>query len=174
MRYTFRKSFPIAMALLFSAAAFAQSSAAPDPAPDASQAAQASKVDLNTATEKELDTLPGVGRATAKKIVAGRPYSSVSDLSRAGLSQREIDRITPLVTVGAAPAGAANREEQQAPPARSAQASAPPAPAPGMVWVNTDTKVYHKEGDRYYGKTKHGKYMTEEEAVKAGFRPAKK
>ena len=36
-----------------------------------------------------------------------------------------------------------------------------------MVWVNTETKVFHREGSRYYGKTKQGKYMTEDEAVKA-------
>jgi hypothetical protein len=42
-----------------------------------------------------------------------------------------------------------------------------------MVWVNTDSGVYHKEGSRYYGKTKTGKYMSESDAVKAGYRPAK-
>jgi hypothetical protein len=43
-----------------------------------------------------------------------------------------------------------------------------------MVWVNTDTKVFHREGDRWYGKTKHGKYMTESDAVAAGYHAAKK
>jgi hypothetical protein len=42
-----------------------------------------------------------------------------------------------------------------------------------MVWVNTDSGVYHKEGTRYYGKTKTGKYMSEADAQKAGFRAAK-
>ena len=46
------------------------------------------------------------------------------------------------------------------------------AKAKGMVWVNTSTKVYHKDGE-FYGTTKRGKFMTEDEAVKAGYRAAK-
>ena len=42
-----------------------------------------------------------------------------------------------------------------------------------MVWVNTETKVFHREGDYWYGKTKKGAYMTESEALKAGNREAK-
>jgi hypothetical protein len=37
-----------------------------------------------------------------------------------------------------------------------------------MVWVNTDTGVYHK-GGRWYGKTKSGKFMSEADAIKAGY-----
>jgi hypothetical protein len=50
------------------------------------------------------------------------------------------------------------------------------SPAPGgghgLVWVNTETHVYHKEGSRFYGTTKKGKYMTEAEAIKEGDKAA--
>ena len=38
----------------------------------------------------------------SKKIVAGRPYKSVDDLSKAGISATEIRKINSLVTVGPA------------------------------------------------------------------------
>ncbi|GAC1538099.1 MAG: DUF3761 domain-containing protein [Ramlibacter sp.] len=46
--------------------------------------------------------------------------------------------------------------------------------AAGKVWVNEDSKVYHCMGDRYYGKTKKGEYMSEREAAAKGARPANK
>jgi hypothetical protein len=66
-------------------------------------------------------------------------------------------------TTAASPAAAAKGTNTQ---------GAMKAPAPGgghgKVWVNTETHVYHKEGSRFYGTTKKGKYMTEAEAIKEG------
>jgi competence protein ComEA len=94
-------------------------------------------VDLNAASEKELESIKGVGPATAKKIVAGRPYKSVDELSKAGLSTKQVEAIKPFVTVGsAAPGPAASgatgkaAASQVAPPKEApAKASATVAPA---------------------------------------------
>ena len=171
------------------------------------------KIDLNTASLAVLESLPGVDPATAKQIIAGRPYSSAADLSKAGVPAPAIERITPLVKVGplgkAAAAtekgaqkaaagvgkgadatakgvekgvGAASKGVQKGAAATASAAEkvnrtmtgAPrEPPQAGMVWADTATKIYHKEGDPLYGKTETGKWLTEEEAVKEGYRAAK-
>ena len=46
------------------------------------------------------------------------------------------------------------------------------AKSQGFVWVNPGAHVYHKDGE-FYGKTKQGKFMNEDDAKKQGFREAK-
>jgi hypothetical protein len=148
------------------------------------------KVDLNSATEKDLDALPGIGPASAKKIITGRPYSSVADLSKTGIPAKTIEKITPLVIV--TPSVGANNQNANTtprgspasngqlppaaprtpPPAKNSSPEQPPNSA-GTVWVNLDSGVYHYPGSRYYGKTKNGKYMPETEAVNGGYHAAK-
>jgi hypothetical protein len=56
------------------------------------------------------------------------------------------------------------------------EAANPPAQGGGhgQIWVNTETGVYHREGSRFYGTTRKGKYMTEQDAIQAGYKPAPK
>jgi len=44
---------------------------------------------------------------------------------------------------------------------------------PGLVWVNSETHIYHEQGSRWYGRTKKGKYMSEQDAMKEGDRADK-
>jgi len=48
--------------------------------------------------------------------------------------------------------------------------AAAPASQGVKVWVNTNSGVYHYPGERWYGRTQEGQYMTEDAAKKAGYR----
>jgi competence protein ComEA len=64
-------------------------------------------IDINSADEKTLESLPGIGKSTAKAIVAGRPYKNIDDLKRVkGMSDKKISAIKDKVTFGAAAAPA--------------------------------------------------------------------
>ena len=56
------------------------------------------------------------------------------------------------------------------------QATRPEAPGGGhgQVWVNTELGVYHREGSPFYGTTVKGKYITEQDEIQAGYKPAPK
>jgi hypothetical protein len=44
-------------------------------------------------------------------------------------------------------------------------------PGPGMVWVDAKKKVYYRDDNPLYGKTKKGSYMSEGDAVNRGYVP---
>ena len=57
-------------------------------------------IDLNTASGKQLQRISGIGPATAKRIIAGRPYRTTRDLLKVrGIGPKKFEKIAPYVTV---------------------------------------------------------------------------
>ncbi len=71
------------------------------------------------------------------------------------------------------PAASPSQSPHRHAPHFDASASPAPGGGPGLVWVNLNSHVYHKLGSRYYGKTRHGKYLPEADAIKEGDHAAK-
>jgi hypothetical protein len=56
-------------------------------------------VELNTATQAEIETLPGITPDYARKIIAGRPYQAMGDLARTGIPRVILDDISPPAVI---------------------------------------------------------------------------
>ena len=107
------------------------------------------KVNLNTAELSALEDLPGIGPATAKAIVEGRPWKSVDELDKIrGLGKSRIAALRDLVTFGEEPAAAAAKtaSAKKVSPRTAAKASvestkAMPKLQPGKkININTAAK----------------------------------
>ncbi|MFZ2087233.1 MAG: helix-hairpin-helix domain-containing protein [Desulfobaccales bacterium] len=111
--------------------------------------ATAAKVDINAATQAELEAVKGIGPVTAKNIIDNRPYKSLADLKKAGLSPKEINTLKPALVAKAAPAAAAPAAAPQA--AKTVETSpaakppkevkAPPAAAAPVDLNTSDQKA---------------------------------
>ena len=105
---------------------------------------------------------PGKQKHSKKTEASSTTTSSPSPAKKSWFS------LTPQTSPAATPAPVANASSKQATKTAEPTGTQAAGGGPGMVWVNTETHVYHKEGSRWYGKTKKGKYVSEEEAMKEG------
>ncbi len=130
--HALKKSTPLLLAALIGIAVAAPSSAQTE-APKAKAKAKAKSkavtvstpLDLNKATAEEMvEVLPGVGEATAQKIIIGRPYKSVDDLTKAGVPAATVEKIRKLVTI-AAPSAEPKKAAAKAMTKTKAAAAAP-------------------------------------------------
>jgi len=144
-------------------------SPAQSPTPAKHRATKKAQATPSTAASPAASPTGKRGRKKAEAATAASPAASPSS-AKFNLG----DLFKPKTSAAAASPAPASPA-----PARGASTKAatnPPAPGGGhgLVWVNTETHVYHREGSRFYGTTKKGKYMTEAEAIKEGNKAAAK
>ena len=166
------------------------------PAPAGSPEASASPAKTRGRKKAETSPTPAASpeasasptKARGRKKAEASPAPSASPAASSSPVERHARNkagAPPAATPAASPAkpfsiGSLFKPKPTASPAattttRSAETNATPAPGGGhgLVWVNTESHVYHKEGSRFYGKTKQGKYVSEADAIKEGDRASK-
>ncbi|MEN5178141.1 hypothetical protein [Comamonas odontotermitis] len=155
MRNTW-KAWIATVALCGTAAAFAQTPAAAA-APAAAKPAAAMQTFLcKDGTSVQAETSKGACKGHKGIDKSGGASAAPAAESKA-------------VPAAAAPAAAAPKAGAVPAPAKTAA----PGGGAGKVWANNNTKVYHCQGDRYYGTTKNGEYMSEADAKAKGMHAAK-
>ena len=86
--------FPVALVLCIGLAIAPVAAAQKGPAP------AGDKVNLNSATAEQLETLPGIGQKKAEAIIEGRPYARPEDIMKVkGIKQGIYDKIRHRITV---------------------------------------------------------------------------
>jgi len=77
----------------------------------------------------------------------------------------------PMPAQTPAPIAASAPATKSSPASKAAAMPQAAGGGPGMVWVNSESNVYHCYGTTYYGKTKQGSYMSEADAKTKGAHP---
>jgi hypothetical protein len=149
-------------------------SASPAAAPASSPKAKRGRKKAEAGAAASPAASPATSPAATPKAKGSRKKAETATSASPSPAKFSLgDFFKPKNSAAASPAAVSG-----APAKSTSGAAAATAPAPGgghgLVWVNTDSHVYHREGSRFYGTTKKGKYMTEAEAAKEGNRAAGK
>ena len=104
MRTTLATALAIGVMLLIALPALAANLQSQSPPPAAAAAPVKSAINLNTATVDQLETLPGIGRKTAERIVEYRTkaggFKRIEDLMNVkGIGEKSFLKLKPLVAV---------------------------------------------------------------------------
>jgi len=167
------KFFTVVTVIGFAGVCIAQ---AQSPTPGESPAKSPTPAKHRAVTKAQATVSPAASPATSPKAKRGSKKAAAPAAASPAASASPAkfnlgDLFKPKTSGAAASPAAANP-----PPARAASAKAAATPAPGgghgLVWVNTESHVYHKEGSRFYGTTKKGKYVSEADAIKEGDKAA--
>src|SRR5438034_1582488 len=167
------KSFALISVIGFAGVCIAQ---AQSPTPGESPAQSPTPAKHRASTKAQATVSPAASPAVSPKAkrAAKKPHATAAGHPTPSPSPGKFnlgDLFKPKTSGAAASPAAANPA-----PARAASAKAAATPAPGgghgLVWVNTESHVYHKEGSRFYGTTKKGKYVSEADAIKEGDKAA--
>jgi len=58
------------------------------------------KININTASQSEIETLPGIGPSRAQGIIENRPYDSIEDIQKVpGIGEVTFQKLKDLITV---------------------------------------------------------------------------
>lgn len=108
------------------------------------------------------------GHQGVKEWLDTKPASAASSAPAAApMAAPKAAAPAPAPAPAAAPTAAPKATTTTAPP-NPKEIAQKPGGGPGMVWVNSSSKVYHCSGDEWYGKTKEGSYMSEAAAKAEG------
>jgi cytochrome b involved in lipid metabolism len=118
---------------------------------------------------------------TSVLILGAAPYqSTTTTTTKTTRSKKSKTTGATTATTAAAPAAApaATKATTASKGKSEATKNATPeqiaaAKSSGQVWVNTSTKVYHDSSSEFYGATKAGKFMSEKDAMAAGYHKSK-